>query len=394
MKAYMFPGQGSQIKGMGATLFDEFPEYTKKADDILGYSIKELCLEDPNKVLNDTQYTQPALYVVGALSYMKKVQESDEKPDFLIGHSLGELNALQASGAISFESGLKIVKKRGELMSQAKGGAMAAILNSNKEEIERILVENKLDTIDLANYNTATQIVISGLAEDMDRAKPLFEFGNVLFYPLNTSGAFHSRYMEDSKAKFASYLKKFKFKPLEIPVIANVSATPYNDDNIVENLSSQLTGSVNWLDSIHFLTAKGDMEFVELGQSDVLTKMVANIHREMKKSEKSAGQDKAVAEKAPKVADKETKKEQLKKAVAPQAEKPQKKTDVDSDLSAQEKVSKWNAQYEVGTRVKSLLLDYDDLKTSSKAVLLFGHRAAVYMHGYNGYFDLDELEVL
>lgn len=385
----MFPGQGAQIKGMGGTLFDEFPEYTKKADGILGYSIKELCLEDPNKLLNNTRYTQPALYVVGALSYMKKMKESGEKPDVVIGHSLGELNALQASGAISFESGLKIVKKRGELMSQAEGGAMAAVLNSNKEEIKKILADNQLDTIDLANYNTATQIVISGLAEDMAKVKPLFEFGNVLFYPLNTSGAFHSRYMEEFKSEFEIYLKKFKFKSLEIPVIANVSAIPYTEESIVENLSSQLTGSVKWVDSIHYLMAMGDVEFVELGQSDVLTKMVANIRREVKKSEQS----KVVTEQP-------SKKEELTQAAAtqtsimPKASPKKEKSAVKSELSAPEKVSRWNEQYDIGTRVKSLLLGYNDLQTSSKAVLLFGHRAAVYMQGYNGYFDLDELEVL
>ena len=128
MLAYVFPGQGSQVVGMGKDLFDEFKEYVDAADEILGYSIKELCLEDPNGVLGLTQYTQPALYVVNALTYLKEVKTTGVKPDFVAGHSLGEYDALFAAGVFDFATGLKLVQKRGELMSQAKGGGMAAVL--------------------------------------------------------------------------------------------------------------------------------------------------------------------------------------------------------------------------------------------------------------------------
>jgi malonyl CoA-acyl carrier protein transacylase len=110
-KTYLFPGQGSQKKGMGGDLFDEFPEITKKADEILGYSIKELCLNDPEKQLNKTQFTQPALYVVNTLSYLKKMKDGEKEPDFVAGHSLGEYNALQAAEVLTFEEGLRLVKK-------------------------------------------------------------------------------------------------------------------------------------------------------------------------------------------------------------------------------------------------------------------------------------------
>lgn len=142
-KAYLFPGQGSQKKGMGEGLFDEFPEMTKKADEILGYSIKELCLTDPRKELNKTQFTQPALYVVNALSFQKKMKEGESEPDFVAGHSLGEYNALHAAEVMSFEEGLKLVKKRGELMSKAENGGMAAILKTPEEEIKNILKERR-----------------------------------------------------------------------------------------------------------------------------------------------------------------------------------------------------------------------------------------------------------
>ena len=162
MKTYMFPGQGSQARGMGGSLFDEFPELTDKADKILGYSIKELCLEDPRKELKNTQFTQPALYVVNALSYYKRIQETGETPDYVAGHSLGEFNALLAAECFDFETGLKLVKKRGELMSQATDGAMAAILNANREQVETLLKENGFKNVDIANYNAPLQIVISG----------------------------------------------------------------------------------------------------------------------------------------------------------------------------------------------------------------------------------------
>ena len=211
MSTFVFPGQGSQSKGMGGVLFDEFTELTKKADEILGYSIKELCLEDPRRELNKTQFTQPALYVVNALSYYKKIAETGSNPNYLAGHSLGEFNALSAAGCFDFEVGLKLVKKRGALMGQAMGGGMAAIINSSKEEIESILKNNGLMNIDIANYNTPSQIVISGLRNEIGEAQALFEGNSALYYPLNTSGAFHSRYMQSAKEKFEMYLNKFQF---------------------------------------------------------------------------------------------------------------------------------------------------------------------------------------
>jgi malonyl CoA-acyl carrier protein transacylase len=225
MRTYMFPGQGSQAKGMGAGLFDEYKEYTQLADSILGYSIKELCVEDPRQELNKTQFTQPALYVVNALSYFKKVERSG-KPDFLAGHSLGEFNALLAAECFDFETGLRLVKKRGELMGKVTGGGMAAILNATKEQIEATLAQNGLHNVDLANYNTPSQIVISGLADEIMRAQPLFQVGKLLYYPLNTSGAFHSRFMKAVRDEFAQYLSGFTFAEPKIPVIANVTARP------------------------------------------------------------------------------------------------------------------------------------------------------------------------
>ncbi|NOX92126.1 MAG: ACP S-malonyltransferase [Gammaproteobacteria bacterium] len=280
MKTYVFPGQGSQSAGMGGTLFDEFREVTEKADEVLGYSIKALCLNDHNKELAQTQFTQPAIYTVNALSYYKKCEETDQRPDFVAGHSLGEYNALLASGVFDFETGLRLVKKRGQLMSQARGGTMAAILGLNKEAIEKVIHDNQLQGIDVANYNTPSQIVISGLSDEISKAGPLFLQEGGQCIPLNTSGAFHSRYMQSARDEFAEFLAEFSCSKLTLPVVANVTARPYKQEDIRLNLANQMTHSVHWSESIRYLMGRGEMEFEEIGHGRVLKNMVAKIQRE------------------------------------------------------------------------------------------------------------------
>jgi malonyl CoA-acyl carrier protein transacylase len=370
MKTFVFPGQGSQGKGMGGDLFDKFDELTKRADRILGYSIKKLCHEDSRKELNKTQFTQPALYVVGALAYLQKIEEEGHKPDFVAGHSLGEFNALFAAGCFDFETGLRLVKKRGELMGKATGGAMAAIMNSSKENIEKILDENNLSGIELANFNTSTQIVVSGLREDIGKAQQYFQDGSVLYYPLNTSGAFHSRYMEEAKKEFEEYLNQFQFSEFMMPVISNVTATPYKGGDVIVNLSKQMINPVRWTESVQYLLSKGVTRFEEVGYGDVLTKLIDRIKSD----------EPAVVEK-----------KHFSDLVSPS-------NGItfpgNHSLAAKEKVKAWNISYPIGTKVKSSVVNDVISQTSKEAVVLFGHRAAVYLHGYNGYFDLNELEVV
>ncbi|MCC5463958.1 ACP S-malonyltransferase [Pelosinus baikalensis] len=282
MITYVFPGQGSQSKGMGGTLFDEFKELTAEADVILGYSIKELCLEDVDLNLSQTQYTQPALYVVNALSYLKRIEETGIKPDFVAGHSLGEYNALFAAGAFDFATGLKLVQKRGELMSHATGSGMAAVIGLNEEQIADVLKQNNLQSIDIANYNSPTQIVISGLKTDIEHAQPIFEgIKDVkMFVTLKTSGAFHSRYMEGAKREFETFINSFEFFQLAIPVISNVHARPYKQSDIKQNIVEQITHPVKWTESIRYLMGLGEMEFKEIGSGKVLTGLVQRIKRE------------------------------------------------------------------------------------------------------------------
>lgn len=372
MKIYMFPGQGSQAKEMGGSLFDHYKELTAKADSILGYSIKELCLEDPRNELNSTQFTQPALYVVNALSYFKKIEETKQVPDFVVGHSLGEFNALLAAGCFDFETGLKLVQKRGELMSQVSGGGMAAVLNASKEEIEEILKANGIANVYLANYNTPSQIVVSGLADEIAKAEKHFQQGKMRFYPLATSGAFHSAFMQDSMVKFRDYLKEFTFAAPNIPVIANVTARPYENDAILDTLSSQIASTVRWSESVQYLLAlgasRGDaVEFVEVGHGDVLTRLVLTVKMQ-----------------TPEAVLQQYIKDNL-SSVKVEESAPAKPSGAD------EKVAAWNKKHPIGTKVKSSIMEGDALETRTEAVVLFRHRAAIYIKGYNGYFDLDEL---
>ncbi len=389
MNTYMFPGQGSQFRGMGEGLFDRFSELTEKADKILGFSIKELCLEDPRKELNKTQFTQPALYVVNALSYYKTLEDKGVEPDFVVGHSLGEFNALLAAGCYDFEVGLKLVKKRGELMSQAPQGGMAAILNGTKEQIESILENNGLHNIDLANFNTPSQIVISGARDEIGMAQEFFQEGGMSYFPLNTSGAFHSRFMEPIKEQFSEYLKQFELSDLKIPVIANVTARPYNNQDVVKNLSEQLASGVRWSESIQYIMAQAsEMEFEEVGSGEVLTKIYRSILREAPKI--SAIKDEIKAKEMPVKVSADSSNSNIIN------ENSQSDNDnlVDVLAVAEQKVAEWNRNNLIGVRVKSNIEEYGELETRTQAVVLFGHRAAVYMKGYKGYFDLDEITVV
>jgi malonyl CoA-acyl carrier protein transacylase len=286
MAVAMFPGQGSQRVGMGGRLFDEVAEFAAvegEVDDLLGYSVRRLCAEGPSARLGDTAFTQPCLYVVNALHHYRALS-TGWRPRLLAGHSLGEYNALQAGGAFDFLTGLRLVKKRGELMGQARGGGMAAVLGLSPERIGAVLQDEGLDELDIANFNSPAQTVVSGPSAAIARAGPCLErAGARMVIPLPVSAAFHSRTMQPAAAEFAEFLADLPIQSPALPVISNVTARPYaaNDGgaDVKALLVRQMVSPVRWSACVWYLVGRAgaDAVFREIGPGDVLSKLFLQI---------------------------------------------------------------------------------------------------------------------
>jgi malonyl CoA-acyl carrier protein transacylase len=280
MSVFMFPGQGSQKRGMGGELFVRFPDEAAMASRIVGYSMEALCLTDAGGKLDNTCYTQPALFTVNALHYLAMQQEGVSMPRYFIGHSLGEYNALHAAGAIDFSTGVELTMLRGRLMNEAHEGGMAAVLGVGEEDIRVGLREAQFDRVYVANLNSPTQTVISGETGHLGAALHwLEEHLGAVCVELNVSGAFHSPLMEDARVEFCKRLAAVAFCEPVTPVVANVSARPYPAGGIPVGLAQQLTSPVRWTDTIRYLLAQGETDFVEVGPGRVLTQLVERIRR-------------------------------------------------------------------------------------------------------------------
>lgn len=280
----LFPGQGSQAKGMGAELFERYADWTADADKVLGYSIRELCVDDPRGELGLTQFTQPALYVVNALTYRAKRDDGMAEPNFVAGHSLGEYDALLAAGCFDFATGLQMVKERGRMMGLVTGGGMAAVIGMAPGQIQDVLAASDAGRrVDVANFNTFDQTVIAGPKADLELVKADFEAAGVRAYiPLNVSAPFHSRYMREPQMTFDTFLRAFTFAAPKIPVVSNVSGRPYQADQVRQTLSEQIGNSVQWLESMLHLMSQPEPEFVECGPGTVLAKMIVAIRKKLK----------------------------------------------------------------------------------------------------------------
>lgn len=276
---WAFPGQGSQRKGMGGDLFDRHSHLVRRADEVLGYSLRRLCLEDPDGVLGQTRYTQPALFAVSALTFIEKRDAGEALPTMFAGHSLGEFSALFAAGAFDFETGIALVDKRGRLMTDAPRGAMAAVIDLDQERVASLIAASPFDRIDLANINAADQIVISGDYDQIAACETLFTNAGGRFIRLNVSAAFHSRFMRDVEREYAGFLAGFDLKPLEHPVIANRTARPYPKTGYLDLISEQISHPVRWYESISWLLAHGLETFAEVGPGNVLSGLYAKIRR-------------------------------------------------------------------------------------------------------------------
>src|SRR5262245_41237328 len=279
--ACLFPGQGSQSKGMGRDLFDRFADWSQEADAILGYSVRDLCLEDDDGRLGQTQFTQPALFVVNAMTWRARRESDRPPPAFVAGHSLGEYNALLAAEVFDFSAGVRLVQERGRLMGEVRGAGMAAVIGLDPDRIRDVLGASDAGrALDVANFNSFDQTVIAGPKPALADIKSALEgAGARTVIPLNVSAPFHSRYMQPVQEAFDRFLAPFTFRPPVIPVVSNLTATPYAADSIRNTLAGQIASSVRWLDSMSYLLQQGVTEFEETGPGSVLTKLVAQIKK-------------------------------------------------------------------------------------------------------------------
>ena len=276
--AWVFPGQGAQRTGMGDGLFAAYPDMVTEADEVLGWSVADVCRSSDGR-LDQTQFTQPALFVVNALSYLQKLATTSSHPDYLAGHSLGEFNALHAAGVFDFTTGLRLVAYRGEVMARCGDGGMAAVLGLGENEVRSVLAETG-PGVELANKNSLTQVVVSGPRGEVEATRePFLRAGAGDFVMLQVSGAFHSRYMASAADDLAKFMAGLRLCPPRIPVISNVTAEPY-DSAVQALLVAQLTGCVRWHEVIGYLLDDGVDRIEQVGPGKSLTRLTAIIRRQ------------------------------------------------------------------------------------------------------------------
>ncbi|GIF12568.1 ACP S-malonyltransferase [Actinoplanes teichomyceticus] len=272
MNGLVFPGQGVQRKGMGGELFDDAKDLVEEADELLGYSIVELCLQDPDGRLADTRYAQPAIYFVNALAARERTAATTY--DWFAGHSLGEYNALHAAGVFDLMTGLRLVAARGELMAGVTGGAMAAVTGLPGRLVEGTLRAAGLRQVYVANRNSDRQTVIAGDRLELRRAiQAVREAGAAKVTPLPVSGPFHTPLMAPAAREFTRTLSGFAFAAGHTPVMSSVTADVFDPAEAAGLLSRQIAEPVEWVRTVRALRAAGVTDIDEVNGTTLTTLM-------------------------------------------------------------------------------------------------------------------------
>ncbi len=272
LTGWVFPGQGSQTKGMGHDVFDRYPDAVERASEFLGWDVQAQCELGADPGISNTRYLQPALYLVECL-LARAAMEDGWTPDIAAGHSLGEYAALQMAGAFDLFDGLELVRARGELMAAVQGGAMTAVIGLDEAGVEDLLARHNEGTIDIANINSHEQVVVAGPADDLVDFGAMARAEGVRIVPLAVCAAFHSRYMEQASKKFGRTLASTAIRDPLIPVIANTTARVYERGSVRRVLEEQMRKPVRWWHCQAELRRLGVSEVYEVGPGQVLSRL-------------------------------------------------------------------------------------------------------------------------